>query len=410
MHPRTRTLAAILGVLVLGVGACSSSTEQSDRTTQSPSPTAAPPPNLPVVLTPVVANVIAAPVPAPSTDGRTHLAYELELTNVLGQEVTLTSIAVRAGGQPLLTLSGDKLGYWTRALGSPTPTTKLGPGQSGVVWLDVVVDNDKVPTDLVHTVGVAVPKPSPPMIPAALDEEVAPVTVQTRKSPVIAPPLDGPGWLDGDGCCDMTGHRNAVNPISGSLWVAERFAIDYVQLQPNGMVTTGDPTKLESYPYFGTGIHAVADGPVVAVMDGLPEQVPTKTPTGLRLEEYGGNHIVQDIGDGNYAFYAHLKTGSLKVKVGDQLTTGQAIAALGNSGNTDAPHLHFHVMSTPDPLRSNGLPFLIDSFKLDNRIASMDDLGPLLQGKPAVMQPGFTARDESSASPLVLDVMTYETR
>ena len=64
----------------------------------------------------------------------------------------------------------------------------------------------------------------------------------------------------------------------------------------------------------------------MAVMDGLPEQVPGKTPTGLPLEQYGGNHIVQDIGDGNYAFYAHLKTGSLKVKVGDRLTTGQVIA------------------------------------------------------------------------------------
>ena len=75
---------------------------------------------------------------------------------------------------------------------------------------------------------------------------------------------------------------------------------------------------------------------------------------------------MQDIGDGNYAFYAHLKTGSVKVKVGDQLTTGQVIASLGNTGNTDAPHLHFHVMSTPDPLRSNGLPFVFTSFRLDS--------------------------------------------
>jgi hypothetical protein len=67
-------------------------------------------------------------------------------------------------------------------------------------------------------------------------------------------------------------------------------------------------------------------------------------------------------------------------------------------------------MSTPDPLRSNGLPFLIDSFELDNRLASMNDLHPLLQGKPATMAPGFAPRDESSVSPLVLDVMSYETQ
>ena len=80
---------------------------------------------------------------------------------------------------------------------------------------------------------------------------------------------------------------------------------------------TGDPTKPESYPYFGADIHAVADGPVVAVVDGLPEQVPGKTPdrTAARRSTRG-NHIVQDLGDGNYALYAHLKTGSVKVKVG----------------------------------------------------------------------------------------------
>jgi murein DD-endopeptidase MepM/ murein hydrolase activator NlpD len=208
----------------------------------------------------------------------------------------------------------------------------------------------------------------------------------------------------------MTAHRNALNPLSGGLWAAERFAIDYIQLKPDGTMSTGDLTKVESYPYFGADIHAVADGPVVGALEGLPEQIPTKSPTDLKLEDYGGNHIVQDIGDGNYAFYAHLKTGSLKVKVGDQLSTGQVIASLGNTGNSDAPHLHFHVMSTPDPLRSDGLPFVIKSFRLDNRVGSQDALDALLRGKPAPMQPGFTARDESDVSPLVLDVMTYETQ
>jgi murein DD-endopeptidase MepM/ murein hydrolase activator NlpD len=214
--------------------------------------------------------------------------------------------------------------------------------------------------------------------------------------------------LDGDSCCDLGSHRGALNALSGQLFAAERFAIDYVQLGPDGTILTGDKSKPESYHYFGADIHAVADGPVVGVLDGLPEQVAGQSPTGLPLEQYGGNHIVQDIGDGNYAFYAHLKTGSLKVKVGDELTTGQVIASLGNTGNSDAPHLHFHVMSTPDPLRSNGLPFVFSSFRLDSRVASPTGLDALLQGKTAPMQPAFTARDEDDVSPLSLDVMTYE--
>jgi hypothetical protein len=95
------------------------------------------------------------------------------------------------------------------------------------------------------------------------------------------------------------------------------------------------------------------------------------------------------------------------IDAGDSLTAGQVIANLGNTGNTDAPHLHFHVMSTPDPLRSNGLPFVFKDFTLDGRLASMNALDPLLAGQPAPMEPGTTPRAEKALSPLVLDVMTY---
>ena len=142
------------------------------------------------------------------------------------------------------------------------------------------------------------------------------MTVSDHQPAVISPPLDGPKWLDANSCCDMTAHRMAMNPLNGQLWAAERFAIDYVQLSADGTVYKGDRSKPESYPYFGADIHAVADGPVVGVMEGLPEQVAGQSPTGLPLDQYGGNHVVQDIGGGNYAFYAHLKTGSVKVKTG----------------------------------------------------------------------------------------------
>ena len=396
------------------VAGCSPSTETPSTSTPSTTTTVSAAPAEPrrgpepSVATPLLANVIAAPIPVPTSDGKIHLAYELQVTNALSQEVTLTSVTVLDRDVALLNLSAEQLPYWTRVIGTSTPTTKLGPAQSAIVWLDVVLDKDTaVPENLMHAVGISVPKPMLPLFPAAMTEHVAPVTVQTRTPVVIAPPLAGPGWLDGNGCCGMSAHRMALNPINGQLWGAERFAIDYLQLGPDGRVSEGDSTKLESYPFFGADIHAVADGPVVAAVDGLPEQVPGTDPTGLPLDQYAGNHIVQDLGDGNYALYAHIKTGEVKVKPGDQLTTGQVIGAVGNTGNSDAPHLHFHVMSTPDPLRSDGLPYVFTSFKLDSRMANADALGPLVAGTPAPLQPGFSARDESDVLPMELDVMTY---
>ena len=397
---RVRTIAAILGTVAL-VASCGRSTEQAQQTQPSIPP---------AVVTPVVASVVAPPIPVPATDGKDHLAYELQLINTLTQDVTLTSLAVVAGDQTLMTLSGDNLKYWTRIIGNPTPTTKLGPGQTALVWVDVALNRPAtIPGELTHQLGIAVTKPQPPLLPATMTETVGQVSVQTRTPVVIAPPLDGPNWLNGDSCCDMTAHRMAMNPLNGELWASERFAIDYIQLGPGGRMFAGDKTKPESYPSFGADIYAVAEGPVVSVLDGLPEQVPGKSPTGLPLDQYAGNHVVQDIGDGNYALYAHMKTDSVKVKPGDELTAGQVIGSLGNTGNSDGPHLHFHVMSTADPLASNGLPFVFSSFKLDSRMVSQEALDSLLNGQPAQLQPGFPIRDETDVSPLVLDVMTYAT-
>ncbi|WP_370331242.1 M23 family metallopeptidase [Mycolicibacterium hippocampi] len=405
--------AGSVASLLLTAG-CSTAPETTPVGTSAASASAAPTatPPAPSVATPLVAQVLAAPIPVPGTDGKVHLAYELQLTNALAQDVTVTSVDVRAGDRTLLSLPGDRLAYWTRIIGTPTPTTTIGAGQSAFVWLDVALGPDEtVPDQLTHAVGISVPQPMPPLFEAAMTENVAPVTVADRTPVSLSPPLAGPNWLNGDGCCDMTAHRTALNPINGEIWAAERFAIDYVQLGPDGRLFTGEPTDVNSYPYFGTDILAVGDGPVVSTLDGLPEQVPGTAPTGLALEQYGGNHVVQDLGDGNYAFYAHLQTGTVQVEPGDQLTTGQVIGSLGNSGNSDAPHLHFHVMNSPDPLRSDGLPFVLSSFQLDSRLTdSPEALGALLDGRPAELQPGFAPRTENDTSPLVYDVMTYAQR
>jgi Peptidase family M23 len=412
---------AFIGLAVLLLGSCSASSStpatsgvgaRSSASPTSPPGTATPAPG-PAVFTPILGSVVAEPIPVSATDGKEHLAYELKLTNALGQDVSLSSLAVVSGDRTLLSLSGDELAYWTRVMGNPAPTTTLGPGQSALVWLDVALERPAgggppgIPSTVSHAIGLVATKPSPPLVPPTMTETIATVPVANRKPIEISPPLSGANWLDGDSCCDMGPHRMAVNPIDGDLYAAERFAIDYVQMTSDGKLFNGDKTRLESYPYYSAPIHAVGNGPVVAVVDGLPEQVPGAHPSGLPLDQYGGNHIVQDLGGGNYAFYAHLKTNSIRVRPGDQLTAGQTIAALGNTGNTDAPHLHFHVMSTSDPLRSNGLPFVLKSFKLDSRLASMAALDPLMNGQPAQLQPGFSSRDETAVSPVMLDVMTY---
>jgi murein DD-endopeptidase MepM/ murein hydrolase activator NlpD len=102
---------------------------------------------------------------------------------------------------------------------------------------------------------------------------------------------------------------------------------------------------------------------VVGVQDGLPEQTSGSLPSGQTVQTAGGNHIVVKLAPKRFAFYAHLQPGSLRVEKGDRVRRGQVLGLLGNTGNTDAPHLHFHIMDGPSPLRSNGLPFVHPCFK-----------------------------------------------
>jgi hypothetical protein len=267
---------------------------------------------------------------------------------------------------------------------------------------------DAVPTRLSHKITFAFPNPIPGLVQAKMTQELAPIDVIADEPVIIGPPLEGPGWLDGNSCCQVTPHRAAVNPVNGGLHAPERYAIDYVQLDANGTYFTGPIDELSSYRYFGANILAVADGPIVAMRWDLPEQPPGANPSGLSLDEYGGNHIVQDIGNGHYAFYAHLQPDNpMGVKVGQVLHRGSVIALLGNTGNSDSPHLHFHVMDAPSPLGANGLPFRIDSFVYAGRIPTEADLtSRLTNGKPFPIDT-TDAGDRTNESPLFLDVMDY---
>ena len=60
--------------------------------------------------------------------------------------------------------------------------------------------------------------------------------------------------------------------------------------------------------------------------------------------------------------------GSVVVAVGNRVKRGQLLGKLGNTGNTSAPHLHFHLMDGPSVLGSQGLPYVIDSFVLAGQI------------------------------------------
>lgn len=361
----TATLFAV--ILTVTLSAC---TDVPDRSSTS-APTAAATPV--EAFTPVLASVLAPPIPMPSTDGRTHLAYELVLTNALSQSITIDEVEVRSESGTLMTLAADDIPtrMLTRTGDGPTPT--LGAGQQGIVLIDLAVPaGTPVPGRLDHAITLSPESAVEPIFSSPMTEIVAAVEVWGEPPVVISSPVRGDSWFNGNGCCGMSPHRLALNPINGAIHAPERFAVDLVQLTSDDLIASGPVDELASYAYEDAAIHAVADGPIVAMTTDRPEQKPgANPPGGLTLDEFGGNYIVQSIGEGRYAFYAHLRPGNpVGVEVGQQLRRGEILGKLGNSGNSSMPHLHFHIMDSPLPLASNGLPFVLDEFDYSGSVPS----------------------------------------
>ncbi|WP_214742032.1 M23 family metallopeptidase [Exiguobacterium sp. s48] len=99
---------------------------------------------------------------------------------------------------------------------------------------------------------------------------------------------------------------------------------------------------------FGEQVLSPLDGTVHQVVDGLPDEPNTDHPL--------GNHVIIQHKHDEYTLLAHLESGSIAVKVGDQVKTKKLIARCGHSGNTVEPRLHMRVMNHPDVDNATALP------------------------------------------------------
>jgi murein DD-endopeptidase MepM/ murein hydrolase activator NlpD len=170
----------------------------------------------------------------------------------------------------------------------------------------------------------------------------------------------------------------------------------------------GDPKDVRGYTCYDADVIAVADGTVVSVLDNLEDQPPGKLPdvSTITLTTVTGNHVILDLGGGVYAFYAHMRKKSIVVHVGERVKRGQLLGKLGNSGNTSAPHLHFHLMDGISVLGSNGIPYVIDSFVLAGKIPPDDDeADDLKKSWSSALFPTAGARHDEF--PLDLDIVDF---
>jgi murein DD-endopeptidase MepM/ murein hydrolase activator NlpD len=196
--------------------------------------------------------------------------------------------------------------------------------------------------------------------------------------------------------------------VNGRVWIAQRYAVDWEQLDGQGRIYHGPRTDVKSYTIYRKEVLAVADAKVVSTIDGMPNQMPGKMPANIAIEQADGNSVILDLGGGRYALYAHFDPGSVRVREGDTVKRGQVIGLVGNTGNSLAPHLHFHVMSQPIALASNGLPYEIDGFLVTARTPGTTAFDTAEeQGTPLPTAPISPPRQAKNEMPLDQMIISF---
>lgn len=319
----------------------------------------APPELLPVRPPSPFGLAVTLSVPVPPTvvagDGKRHLVYEVHIGNYAPTELLLTRFEVFDGATALLRVEGRDLAAIVSQSRFTNDTRSIQASGTAIVYVWVTLDSTAgAPTSLRHRIT------------ANNQTAEAVIPVAPLSAIVVGPPLRGADWVANNGPGNSSVHRRALIPVGGRVTIPQRFATDWGKRNADGREFQGDQKDNKSYFSYGADVIAVADAIVVRATDGIPDNVPGFDSRAVPMtpETISGNHVILDLSQGRYAFYAHMLPGSVRVKTGDRVKRGQLIGLVGNSGNSTGPHLHFQISDSFSSLGSEGLPYVIDSWEL----------------------------------------------
>ena len=332
-------------------------------------------------------DVAARPVPqlVAGEDGRRYLLYRLYVTSWLDVDLRFRSVEVldAATGRALASYDAGALSdprrqrvtRWIESDSISPANLALPAGRTSTIAVGIsLAATDAPPAALLHritfdtvpTIRIQTESGTPTETLVATSE---PLHVERSPPPVLSPPLRGSNWRCSNGQALSNSHAALVIQDL-RLRVPQRYGCDFQRVDSAGSILPNPfPNDITNEMFYGYGaeVLAVADGVIVSVQDGIPDNVPqadgrTLMPVPLTNRTNPGNWLALDLGNGRYAFYAHLVPGSIRVRPGERVVRGTVLGRLGNSGNSVGPHLHFHVGDTPSLNGTEGQPYVFDRY------------------------------------------------
>lgn len=153
-------------------------------------------------------------------------------------------------------------------------------------------------------------------------------------------PFDGAWYIEYGGFSIKNSHSFDM--------IDQRYAYDFEIRDRYNLPYFDDCLQCSSYYSYRKFVKAPFEGLVVDIGDNRPEtEIRSGRPIVCSGDDPKGNYIVLKHPHGEYSVICHLLKNSFYVEVGDLIQKGDLLALVGNSGNTQGPHLHFHVQNSP---------------------------------------------------------------
>ena len=171
--------------------------------------------------------------------------------------------------------------------------------------------------------------------------------------------------VEGEWTVFWGGETKDANRLAG-FYPDRRWGLHLVKVE-DGSRYRGTGERAEDYLAWDQPVLAPAGGEVVVAHDGEPQALLGRLARG---GEAHGNYLVLRVAEGQYCFLTHLREGSLRVRVGDQVQTGQELARVGFSGLmplTPEPHVEVFLQDTADPLRGEAIPWRFHDYLADGK-------------------------------------------
>ncbi|WP_162274046.1 M23 family metallopeptidase [Polaribacter reichenbachii] len=300
-----------------------------------------------------------------NANNKNYLAYELNIFNNFKTSIALKKVEIFDLSSTEVPIATFDSSYINKNLERPklrgdNDLKIISANQFGVLNLNLKFKDVKnIPVKIFHRLHFNINKSDEESIAYTFESTI--LDIPNKIKLTLGLPFNKKGkWL-----YEAEGHKNSRFFLNGAVIYPQRFALDWIFVNDDGKFAKNNIKQNKNWYSYGLEIVSVADGVVVDIKDNIIENEPLSEEMAVRItsKTISGNYVIIDIGNDLYALYGHLIPNSLKVNIGDKIKKGQIIGLLGNSGNSDLPHLHFHIESKSNvAMGGEGMPYHLKEF------------------------------------------------